>query len=232
MIKKKLILFDIDGTLIKGDHPAAMDSMPQAIKKVFKIEKITFDYSAFHGGTDKGIMMAIAQKHGVRKQHLKDKINQLAQARYEYFSLNVTQDYQDRELSGARNLLDILSKNKQIVLGLLTGNFEKVGWHKLKLTGLKKYFQFGVFGDLAANRVDLARQVFIHAKKKLKKEFKPQEILIIGDTPRDVECAKAIGARVVAVTTGAFDKKALAGADLIVNKLDKKVLLFINKWIG
>ena len=226
--QKKLVLFDIDGTLIAGDHPVARKSVEFALKTVFGLEKVTIDWKGHYGGTDRGIMTAIAQKHGQDKKISFKKIKQLAQARFEYFSTNMTPDYGQRILPGAKKIIRILSEKKHIILGVLTGNFEKVGKHKLKLMGIDHYFKFGIFGDLAKDRNELARNVFRLSKKKLNADFKPEQIIIIGDTPRDIKCAKAINAKVIGVTTGSYSEKDLLGADLIVNNLnDKRVLKLI-----
>lgn len=231
-MNKKLILFDIDGTLILGDHPVARQSINYAVEKVFKLKKVEFDWTGHHGGTDKGIMKLVASTYIENLTGYDEKVEELAQARFDYFFNNISNnEYKKRLLPGAKEILEKLQKDKKIILGVLTGNFEKIGWHKLELVGLKKFFKFGVFGDIAENRNELAKNVFKLAKKKLKLDLKPQQIIIIGDTPRDVECAKYIGAKIIAVTTGAYTADDLKQADLIVSNLkDTKIIQKINSW--
>jgi len=230
-MNKKLILFDIDGTLILGDHPAARQSIVYALEKVFNLTNVEFNWQGLHGSTDKGMFKILAANYVNDLSDYETKIEHLSQARFEYFNENVTEDYQERILAGAKEILETLQKDKRIILGVLTGNFEKIGWHKLKLVGLNKYFKFGIFGDIAQNRNELAKNVFRLSKKNLNLNLKPDQIIIIGDTPRDVECAKYIGAKVIAVTTGVYKKKDLGKADLIVSSLeDKKIIQKINSW--
>ncbi|MCE1274525.1 MAG: HAD hydrolase-like protein, partial [Chlorobiales bacterium] len=114
-------------------------------------------------------------------------------------------------LEGVRQLLDELSELPGICLGLLTGNFEKSGRHKLKLPGIDHYFPFGAFADDALQRTELPPIALERARRMTGTNFSPSETVIIGDTEHDIRCARVLDARSIAVATGNFSSEVLAG---------------------
>jgi phosphoglycolate phosphatase-like HAD superfamily hydrolase len=97
-----------------------------------------------------------------------------------------------------------------VTLGLLTGNFQSGAWLKLEHYALHDYFDFGGFGDRHVNRNDVARDAFELIRRRLGADFDPADVWVVGDTPADVECARAIGANSIAVATGIFTAEELA----------------------
>jgi phosphoglycolate phosphatase-like HAD superfamily hydrolase len=147
---------------------------------------------------------------------------------FEHFSQNVTDAYKETILPGAKELLTFL--NSRVHLGVLTGNYEKIAWHKLELVGLRDFFSFGLFGHEAEDRNSLARLVLGKAKKHFHKDFLSKNIFFIGDTPKDIACAREIDAKVIAVTTGKYTKNdlELLKPDLLVSSLlDEHITDFI-----
>lgn len=129
-----------------------------------------------------------------------------------------------RVLPGVVALLDVLAARPGVVVALLTGNFEGGASVKLGHFGLWDRFAFGAFGDESEDRralVPVARQ---RANEAGHPPVAAERIVIIGDTPADIDCAKAHGARAIGVTTGPFDRAALtaAGADLVVESLENQ----------
>jgi phosphoglycolate phosphatase-like HAD superfamily hydrolase len=125
-------------------------------------------------------------------------------------------------LPGVTALLDALDAQPGIVTALLTGNFERGAEIKLRHFDIWERFQFGAFGDRHTDRRALVPVAVARAREAGHVADDPDRIVIIGDTPNDVDCAKAYGARVIAVATGPFDRVALdaAGADLTVETLE------------
>jgi phosphoglycolate phosphatase len=113
-------------------------------------------------------------------------------------------------LPGVLALLRKLKSRKHLVLGLLTGNVSRGAQLKLEHYGVWHFFEFGAFADDHHDRNQLGPFARARAKEKHGREFLAAEIDVIGDTPRDIACGKALGARTVAVATGTWRRDALA----------------------
>ena len=116
-------------------------------------------------------------------------------------------------LPGVVTLLERLAKRSDVTLGLLTGNFREAARIKLEHHAIDQHFHFGGYGDHHHDRDDVARVAFDEARRHLGCEIHPQSVCVIGDTPSDVKCARAIGARAIAVATGMFNVDELARTD-------------------
>ncbi len=115
-----------------------------------------------------------------------------------------------RVLDGIREVLETVHAHPEIHQALLTGNLEAGAKLKLGFLDLWKYFEFGAFADDSYIRDELGPFALRRAKEKLGITFPPERVWIIGDTPHDVACGKAIGAKTIAVATGAFTVEQLA----------------------
>jgi phosphoglycolate phosphatase-like HAD superfamily hydrolase len=124
-------------------------------------------------------------------------------------------------MPGIRELLDILDQREDVFLGLLTGNFEAGARIKLEHFDLWRYFPCGAFGDDAADRNELVPFAVERARRCGLPEMDPSNILVVGDTPHDVACARAVGATPVGVATGGFTAGQLreSGADIVYENL-------------
>ncbi|MGI8957694.1 MAG: HAD hydrolase-like protein [Chthoniobacterales bacterium] len=133
-------------------------------------------------------------------------------------------------LPGVEELLLRLRERKQNVLGLLTGNLE--GGAKIKLThyGIWDFFEFGAFGDDHHDRNQLGPFAQRRARERHAIDFAAPEIDVIGDTPHDIACGKAIGARTIAVATGSFTREQLAAhkPDRIVDDFSEVEVVIRN----
>ena len=112
-------------------------------------------------------------------------------------------------LPGVREALDYFASGSDVGSILLTGNTQTGADTKLTYFGLKDYFNRGAFADGTDNRVSIARKALSIAYELLAGEPSPERVYVIGDTPRDIDCGKAIGARTVAVATGSYGYKEL-----------------------
>lgn len=213
----KVCLFDIDGTLVNTGR-AGKDAMVDAFLEVAQQSEF---HHALHlsGKTDRGIFGELFELPG----------HSLTEADWERFiDLYLTRlerNLPEREglvLEGVVALLAKLSQRDDVLLGLLTGNVERGAHMKLTHYGIDHYFAFGGFGDLHPNRNDVARAALSAAELHHGGTLSPRDVYVIGDTPNDIACAKAIGAQSVAVATGVFSLAELKAnsPDLLLTGLN------------
>jgi phosphoglycolate phosphatase-like HAD superfamily hydrolase len=204
-LNKKLVLFDIDGTLLTsggaGEH---------ALRKGFKDRfGIDDDLSKVEiaGKTDSGIARQMLAAHG-----LPDSPENLA-AFFDGYLHHLALELPLREgmlLPGMLPLLEALRPRQDIVLGLLTGNLARGARLKLAHYGVWDYFEFGAFADDHHDRNELGHFARNRAQERHGLEFLPEHIFVIGDTPHDIACARVIGARAIAIATGRYTTAELA----------------------
>ncbi len=194
-----LLLFDIDGTLIRsaGSGRAALE---RAFLSVYGIDN-GFQTIQMMGRTDPGILSEALDQHG-----LTWKDDEVARFRKIYFNSLEEEIDQDREgkriCAGIPELLNRLSERTDAVLALLTGNWRQSSTIKLRHFGLDSYFRFGAFGDDSPRREELVPVAVERFSKTFHSTPRQEDVYVIGDTPLDIHCAKPHGARTVAVATG------------------------------
>lgn len=202
--KKKLALFDIDHTLLEIG-----DSHKKAFAFAFKeVLNIDIDYSnwTLHGYTDLQIIHEFMDKNNIKKDP--DKIEKIIAAMIKKFE----KENLDHSilLEGVPDILRKLNSNKDVIIGLVTGNIEQIAYTKLKHLKIDEYFILGGFGDSSAIRSDLVETAIKQAGKKFGKINK-SNVFIIGDTIHDIKAAKDAGVKVIAVATGTFSFDKLKG---------------------
>ena len=218
-----VILFDIDGTLLLTGG-AGQKGMERALASAFGITRPTKDIAAA-GRTDFAITSDLFEFHGINKTP-----EAWSQFSTEYFrQLPIALAELDGSvLPGVREILDVLHAREDVRLGLLTGNFEEGAWLKLKHYQLDHYFRFGAFGDHHHCRDDVAHVAYEASHRHVGLPVAADRVWVIGDTPADVACARAIGANVVAVATGmySYDELVPTSPDLLLHDLsDPETLL-------
>jgi phosphoglycolate phosphatase len=211
----KLVLFDIDGTLVLTGR-AGVRAMNRACEEVIG-HPDALDGIAVAGRTDWIILHDAMKKIGrsldeslftrlrdVYVEHLRDEIE-------------LPGEGVKAVMPGIRVLLDELKGRPGVFLGLLTGNFERSARIKLEYFDLWKYFGCGAFGDDAAERNALVPFALQRAEKCGWPSVAPEEIFVVGDTPHDVACARAAGAVPIGVATGTFTVERLreSGARIV-----------------
>ncbi len=213
MHAKRLILFDIDGTLIDSGG-AGIQSLKDALQTQFGIADDLRGVEVA-GKTDTGIVHQILRKHGL---DLSDENVRTFLDRYANGLAKELPRREGRLLPGVAELLQRLSERPQNVLALLTGNIERGAKLKLEHYGIWHFFGFGAFADDHHDRNELGPFAKRRAHEKHAIQFAADAIDVIGDTPHDIACGKAIGARTIAVTTGKFSGEQLAahGPDRMV----------------
>jgi phosphoglycolate phosphatase len=188
------ILFDIDGTLLLTGN-AGMLGIERALFQLYGIRETP--RVALHGRTDCAI---IHELFAALELPLEDYRTFVA-----CYHLHLRQALRDREgylLPGVRPLLDLLNADDRFALALLTGNSREAAQLKLKHFGIEHFFGWGGFGGWHRDRDDVARMCWDHVQQRCGNRIPVHRAIVIGDTPADIRCARAIGAKVIAVATG------------------------------
>lgn len=221
----KIPLFDIDWTLLEGGNMASMSAYDYAIRSVYGI-KGSVQEIVIHGMVDTQILVEILRLHNVSEKTAKRKMKRAVQAMEEYY-LSHENEGKCIPMPGAYDILSALKK-QEVTLGLLTGNIEPIAWKKVARAGLKDFFDFGAFGNLAYKRVDLIGIAQQRAKEQCNLDLPLADFIIIGDSPLDIACAKAGGIQVIGVGAGVYSPEELssAGANFVVNSLREQQKIF------
>jgi phosphoglycolate phosphatase len=202
---KRLLLFDIDGTLIHSGG-AGMHALRRTLAERFGIDDDLKDIE-IAGMTDSGIVISILKKHKVPVTN--ENVSAYLDGYAHHLSLELPRR-KGKLLPGILELLEKLRARPNLVLALLTGNISRGAQLKLDHYGVWHFFEFGAFADDHHDRNQLGSFARSRAKDKHGREFSPDEIDVIGDTPRDIACGKAFGARTIAVATGTWSREELA----------------------
>jgi phosphoglycolate phosphatase-like HAD superfamily hydrolase len=224
-----VILFDVDGTLVLtgGAGPRAMSL---AFEEIFAVRD-AFAGIGMPGRTDSWILADAAAMHGIpagspdlarfREIYLRHLVRELEHP-----------GPRKGVMPGVPALLDALVQREEVYLALLTGNYEEAARIKLEYFDLWGYFRCGAFGDDAPDRNRLLGRALARVGACGGPAVPASQVVVIGDTPLDVQCAAAGGARSLAVATGNYDVRALAaaGADMVVQDLSDagRVLDFLR----
>ena len=192
-----VILFDIDGTLIRsgGSGKVAMET---AMMSAFGLDKVS-DNVPYSGRTDQAIGGDLLRENGIPAT---DANMKALRAAYLAALPGSLRDLGGTVCAGIPEILRELTPRPDVLLGLITGNVREGARLKLTHFGLWDHFAVGGYGDLHLDRDDVARDALRQVHEYLGRRVPPDEVWVIGDTPLDVQCARAIGARAVAVATG------------------------------
>ncbi len=203
---KKLVLFDIDGTLLRVSN-SNRRILRDALMAVYGTEGNVGTHN-FAGKMDSAIIHEVLSHAGLHNDDITEK---LATVKQTYIAL-IKQQLRREDIvlmKGVTELLRELSARDDILLGLLTGNFEGSGRHKLELPSLNSFFPFGAFADDAASRNDLPAVAVERAQALTGKTFLSDDVVIVGDTEHDITCAQTNHAKSVAVATGTYPAEKL-----------------------
>jgi phosphoglycolate phosphatase len=218
-----LYLFDIDGTLVDTGG-AGMAALEETTRAVFGETGPPLDLA---GSTDLGIVIGIHEHFSI--EPTRERIDGYFSIYQQRLDWNLAHGgFPGRVLAGVTNMLDNLAGRTGVTLGLLTGNIAGGAASKVRHYGLAGYFPFGAYGCDHHDRNRLGPIALERAAAHAGRVFTAEEIWIIGDTPKDIACAKAIGARCLAVATGRFSVTELEAydADRAVETLEQAA-----KWI-
>jgi len=194
---KTILLFDIDGTLVSTGGAGKL-AMEGALQRAFGVE-IVRDVVPYSGRTDVAIARDLLVAHD--RPSTPADVTFLVDTYLDSLPASLTSST-GRICPGIETILGAVGSRPEIGLGLLTGNVERGARLKLGHFGIWQHFRYGGFGDRHADRNDVARTAYEAACTHHGCEIDPRSVWVIGDTPLDVSCARAIGANVLAVATG------------------------------
>ena len=198
MIYRALVLFDIDGTLVRRAGPHHREALVHGVRRVTGLETTT-DGIPVQGMLDPDIISAMMRQAGAGRAAIDEAMPRIQRAAERYY-VRVCPVLEGKHCPGVVPLLERLTR-RGVLLGLVTGNLTRIGWRKLERAGPREFFRFGAFGEMAKTRAGLARIAIREARRRgwITREA---PISLIGDAPADVLAARANGIRGIAVATG------------------------------
>jgi phosphoglycolate phosphatase-like HAD superfamily hydrolase len=204
-----LLLWDIDGTLLLKASIEHAEAIHAAIKRVYHVDLPQARVEAA-GRTDFAIARSILTLGGVSAERVDERLGDLRAAAVQEYARRVPGDLSDRVAPHVPEVLDALAQRDDVSHSLVTGNLEPIARMKLRAAGIGHHFPPGLggFGSDAEDRAELPGIARARAG-----DHPRERTVVIGDTPRDIACARADGVRVIAVTTGPYDAQELRGAD-------------------
>lgn len=196
----KILLFDIDGTLITAGK-AASRAFNTAFRSLFGIDRASAGVNKY-GATDPVIIHQTA-KNTLNRALSRSEYEALCDAYISELTQELTRETEYRVLPGVAKLCQTLSVIPDLALGLETGNLKTSGMLKLKRGGLAGYFKFGGFGSDCPDRSEIVGIAINRAKKKyLVDHVSKKDIFVIGDAPQDIQAGKKQGVVTIGVSTG------------------------------
>jgi len=232
----RILLWDIDGTLIRSLRTGGYKiyTIP-VLEEIFGTSG-QLGTMRVSGMTDLQIIAEAWREEGFTHDDIRQEIHRVGE-RLTAEAKRVTGNGEPffEVLPGVAQTLDVLDKHSRYQSALLTGNIEPMAYLKMELVGLEQFFTLpGAFGEESHRRRDLPERAAERIQKHLEVELTPEQFIVIGDTPNDIDCAKHFGARSVVVGTGRFYSteellacepdawlKDLSDAELVVKTLDK-----------
>ena len=214
-----LILFDIDGTLVLTGR-AGLRAMNRACADEVGHDN-AMDGVEFAGRTDWSILRDVMRNHDRAVD--RPMLDRLSRRYVAHLAEEIQLPGKGVKdvMPGIRALLDALHQRADVAMGLLTGNFAEGARVKLEYFDLWDYFPCGAFGGDSADRNDLVPIAIRRAREAGIADVEPSRVIVVGDTPNDVECARVVGATPVAVATGSYSVEQLrqSGADIVFKDL-------------
>jgi phosphoglycolate phosphatase len=223
MSDRLAVLFDIDGTLITSGGAGAA-SWREAFQQLYGVPADIGRYTDA-GMTDPEVGRLTFERVIGRKPTPRE-LGRLLARRNTLLPGMVAESKGYRVLPGVAELLPRLCEEGYL-LGLTTGGVETAAHIKLERAHLNRYFHFGGYGSDSTDRVELTRKALDRASTILAHRLSSDEVLVVGDTPKDIEAAHAAGALAVGVATGSYSKEQLAeaGADYVLGTLEEELPL-------
>jgi phosphoglycolate phosphatase len=225
----KLVIFDLDQTLVDliSVHDAAVQEL---FRSCFGVDASLHEID-FAGKSLTENFLELARLKGITETEVAKKSKTLLHNYEKIFEAKVPSNASTYILPGVIPLLEELSKTSNLVV-LYTGDSPGVTQRILQVTGLNKYFKFSVYGTEAKSRVELAKVAITKAEKLTSHRFRGKDVVIIGDSVRDVECGRQLNALTIAVATGFHSTKELLSRnpDYLFRNLEEylKVLQIIE----
>ncbi len=211
-MKRRLVLFDIDGTLLLSDgagRRAVVAAMADLLPEPERLRGVRFD-----GKTDPQIVVELLAAAGVEHPDDLDRVALVLERYVHHLERELARpDHRTRVMPGVLPLLERVERTADAVLGLLTGNIQPGARLKLRSAALDPdRFTVGAFGSDHSDRRQLPAVAAARAVPLFGRAPEGAELVIVGDTPADVTCGQALGARAIGVATGAYAREELEAA--------------------
>jgi phosphoglycolate phosphatase len=213
----RIILWDIDGTLVRTRRRGVFrEYTAPVLLRVFgtagRLEEMSVS-----GMTDLQIIAEALREEGFTAEQVRERAAELVPLYHEELERLTRAEDIYYALPGAREALEATERAPRYLNSLLTGNVEPAARLKLRLVGLEDFFRLpGAFGEDSHDRRDLPALARERLSRHLRLDLKPSQLIVVGDTPNDIDCARHSGARAVAVATG----RAYTAADLAAHDAD------------
>lgn len=228
-----LILFDIDGTLIRG-RGFGRRALERAFRDLFGVDaedNPVLKSVPFAGNSDPRIIAAMARVLGIAPDALKPRLGEFETAYLKHLRVTVAESDTKAPCSGVPEILESLHADPRFVLGLLTGNVERGARIKLEPFGFNRYFPFGGFGSDDDERSIMARHALLRAEARARVRFAPRDVLVIGDTAADVAAGRANDFLTVGVATGSTTLDGLRDAGATAVFADLSAAHGFESWL-
>lgn len=221
-----MVLFDIDGTLLRRSGPQHRTALVDAVERVTGLE-VSIDGIPVQGMLDRDIITLMMRAAGATAREIRGRLPWVMK-RAQWLYARSCPDLSRKVCPGARAALDRL-RRRRTPLGLVTGNLSRIGWKKMERAGLRPYFRFGVFAEQGTTRTALARL----ARARARREgwiSRDSVVALVGDHPNDILAARAAGMRAIAVATGLSPAAELAAhePDYLLETLNELRLSMIS----
>jgi phosphoglycolate phosphatase len=214
---RAMVLFDIDGTLIRKAGPHHRQALVEAVRRVTGLETTTENVPV-QGMLDRDILTVMLRNAGARAAMIRQAMPEVVR-QAESIYVRSCPNLERKVCPGVRMLLLRLMRHG-VPTGLVTGNLSRIGWKKMEHAGLRQYFRFGAFAELAKDRAGLVKIAVRRARREGWID-RHTRISLVGDHPNDILAARANGVRSVAVATGLAPAEELAAhtPDILVADL-------------
>ncbi|WP_428061473.1 HAD family hydrolase [Candidatus Avelusimicrobium stercoris] len=230
---KKLVLFDLDGTLVNAGG-AGRTSLRKAIKELYGVEP-EFDHSLISGRTDLDNFSIV---YSLIKKGKKPTAAEMKKMKAKYLEILPTEVHAVVRckkydlVPGVEKFLKMLSKDKDVILGLGTGNLEEGAKIKLEPSKLGSYFSVGGYGEDGHTREEMLQAAVKRAEQKFKTKLEPDQVYVIGDTHRDICAAKNCGFHSAVLTNGFGDAQKIQRAAAELETKDFNDITTFCVWLG
>ena len=191
-------LFDIDGTLLNTRDAVHYFAFTNAVKNIFEVEA-KIDGLPVHGNTDVGILRAVLRRAGIADTEIDARMPKLI----EQMCAEVQRNHQQIRPELCPSIQELVSglHGQSKLLGAASGNLEPIGWLKLEKAGIRHMFSFGAF----SYPLEFRRDIFSHGIREARQRLgEHAQVYVVGDTPADIEAARAVNVPIIAVATGIY----------------------------
>jgi phosphoglycolate phosphatase len=191
-------LFDIDGTLLNSRDAVHYFAFRNATRELLGVE-VSLDGVPVHGNTDPGILRAALQREGIDDAFIENVMEKMV----EHMCAEVRRNQGDMRPELCPSILDLIFylRGRGKLLGAASGNLEPIGWLKLEKAGLRDLFAFGSFSFPRESRADIFQHGIAMARERLGSQA---SVTVVGDTPADIQAARAVGVPVIILATGIY----------------------------